>query len=322
MSDTTSHAMSVGSTPVTLRTSNRTTTDIADNLSTSGPHNTEASDIVERRRAWLCRRLTKIADSTPTNPVKTLVDGEVFAVHGRPTTLQLTDESNTKAVLDGAALKLPRTTAANPDIAHRNLINFYSNITQIWLEQNLEQISRLIAEPDLPAYASTRLRTNWITRHPARGLAIHWALGQLPSLQLGELIHRTLGLHTIADPHQLDASLRNLWLGRLALPTPPHNDTCPDCLAFINTFHAESCDIARCAKTGYQRAHCHNDCNTIWSGRLPGEAECEEYGFYCRTGPHGYEPCNSDDPHADHDFNRLYLECTWDIAAQRMTLRI
>ncbi|MFD3511992.1 hypothetical protein [Streptomyces sp. NPDC058657] len=37
-------------------------------------------------------------------------------------------------------------------------------------------------------------------------------------------------------------------------------------------------------------------------------------------GPNGYEQCNADDPGADHDFNRLYALCTWDIATQRMFL--
>ncbi|MFI6469792.1 YgjP-like metallopeptidase domain-containing protein [Streptomyces sp. NPDC050516] len=325
MTSRTERILRVGNTTVTLRTSDRTTLDANidanGNIIVRGPRDT-TDDIVERRRTWLYRRLAKITDSTPTNPIKKLVDGETFAVRGRPATLQLTDETDTKAVLDGAILKLPRIAATKPHKARQELINLYSSITQTWLKENLGQIGQLIAEPDLSARISTRLRTNWITRHPTRGLTIHWALGQLPSLQLRELIHRTLALHTIADPHQLDANLRNLWLGNIALPTPPHSAPCPDCAAPINTFHAEACDIARCARTGYQRGSCHSDCNTIWTGRLPGEAECEEYGFYCRPTPNGYEPCNADDPRAGHDFNRLHRDCNWDIAAQRMTLRI
>uniref|UniRef100_UPI000A4793D8 hypothetical protein n=1 Tax=Streptomyces kanamyceticus TaxID=1967 RepID=UPI000A4793D8 len=61
-------------------------------------------------------------------------------------------------------------------------------------------------------------------------------------------------------------------------------------------------------------------CNTTWTGQFPGQAECDEYGFYCRPTTDGYEPCPADTPGAMHDFNRLYREGRWDPAAQRMAL--
>ncbi|WP_369387289.1 hypothetical protein AB5J72_06430 [Streptomyces sp. CG1] len=98
---------------------------------------------------------------------------------------------------------------------------------------------------------------------------------------------------------------------------------CPDCSTTAGTLHADGCDIACCAFTGRQRSNCHptSQCNTVWTGRLPGEEECIEYGFYARSGPNGYEPCNADDPGALPDYNRLYRDCHWDIATQRMILQ-
>ncbi|GHE09231.1 hypothetical protein [Streptomyces alanosinicus] len=175
------------------------------------------------------------------------------------------------------------------------------------------------------------MHTTWARHHPRRGLTLHWATAQLPPTLLRELIHRTLNLHTIASNHDLNKALRALWLGKLTTPTnpdprtrltPTRQDSCPDCSASPGTLHADRCDIARCAFTGLQRTHCHpgNTCNTVWTGQIPGEAECIEYGFYCRIGPGGYEPCNADDADAAPDYNRLYRDCRWDPTTQRMTL--
>ncbi|MGB8946938.1 MAG: hypothetical protein WCD21_42890 [Streptomyces sp.] len=71
---------------------------------------------------------------------------------------------------------------------------------------------------DIPMPFSTRLRTSRAHRHPTRGLTLHWATIHLAEPSLHELIHRTLHLHTIADTHQLDHALRNLWLGNLTAP--------------------------------------------------------------------------------------------------------
>jgi hypothetical protein len=95
---------------------------------------------------------------------------------------------------------------------------------------------------------------------------------------------------------------------------------CPDCQVAPGQRHEDGCDIARCARTGTQRLQCgHDDCNTTaWTGRWPGEAECEEYGWYIREQPGiGWVPCPADYPEAEHDLMRLATHCRWDTTLQR-----
>ena len=63
------------------------------------------------------------------------------------------------------------------------------------------------------------------------------------------------------------------------------NYRCPDCGAARGDKHTEGCDVARCLVTGLQRLACLNDHDhgaDEWSGRWPGEAECEEFGWWVR----------------------------------------
>ncbi|MET9779277.1 hypothetical protein ABZ023_34395 [Streptomyces sp. NPDC006367] len=91
---------------------------------------------------------------------------------------------------------------------------------------------------------------------------------------------------------------------------------CPDCSVPPGQLHHHRCDVARCAETGLQRLTCPHPgsaCNTRWSGHLPGYAECWEYGLLYRPDPASAELWP--------DLNRLYTECDWDPARQRMVLR-
>ncbi|SHN09049.1 YgjP-like metallopeptidase domain-containing protein [Streptomyces yunnanensis] len=343
---TTDRTIRVGTTNVTIRTSNRTTLGITvtqhGNVIVHGPPTTtdaDATDLVNRRCSWIYRQLAHLAKTAPHAPLKELVPGTGFDVLGRRHRLRIVPDSNQNEPLiqlrgtpTGSWLHMRHSTSLKTDEARRTLINLYVDSGREWLEVNLPQIAANTIDRNLAATFSTRMRTTWTRHHTSRGLTLHWATAQLHPHLLRELIHRTLNLHTVANTHDLNNALRTLWLGRLTPPENTHPRThftsttsghCPDCSAPPGTFHADRCDIARCAHTGLQRAHCHpgNTCNTIWTGQIPGQAECTEYGFYCRPAPGGYEPCNADDPDAMHDFNRLYRKCRWDRAAQRMSLR-
>lgn len=75
---------------------------------------------------------------------------------------------------------------------------------------------------------------------------------------------------------------------------------CPDCEVGLGQYHIEGCDVARCLATGRQRlAHgascgCPQD---VWTGRWPGDAECEEFGWMIGPGL--------------PDLRRLYIEAVW-----------
>ncbi|MFF0742157.1 YgjP-like metallopeptidase domain-containing protein [Streptomyces sp. NPDC004111] len=332
--------INVGALPVTIRTTNRTSFDayVTTNghVVVRGPHGTtdaQATSIIERRRTWIYNRLTHITESAPEDPTLHLADGETFRIFGHPHKLRIVPDSKDEQPVTRFHLpagrneiRLHRSHAINPDKARRTLARFYAHTGQQWLKDHGARITRLTNNPDIPLTTSTRLRTNWITHHPTHGITLHWATTQLPTLLLRELLHRTLDLHTVAHTHELERTLHSLWTGNLTTDTPTTptqtapGERCPNCLTPPNKLHAGHCDLARCAFTGRQRYECHPDCNTIWTGKFPGQAECEEYGFYWRTGPNGYEHCNANAPGADHDYNRLYAECTWDIATQRMTL--
>lgn len=95
---------------------------------------------------------------------------------------------------------------------------------------------------------------------------------------------------------------------------------CPDCAVPPGSLHADGCDVARCATTGRQRLQCdHDDCNTVWTGLWPGDAECIEYGWWTRWTGHGWEECGPDDEGAQSDLNRLTNPAVtrWDRERQR-----
>jgi hypothetical protein len=115
--------------------------------------------------------------------------------------------------------------------------------------------------------------------------------------------------------------------------------------------HQEGCDVERCMVCGHQALGCHYEgdddrvwCATFgklvpeqrgtWTGRWPGEVECEEFGWFARwtvCSGYGFEDipdtgptvvCGADHLHAHHDLNRLALavakgELRWDPAAER-----
>ncbi|MGW1616052.1 hypothetical protein ACWCQZ_42710 [Streptomyces sp. NPDC002285] len=156
--------------------------------------------------------------------------------------------------------------------------------------------------------------------------------------------HTTIGLAvteageiTVTGPLDLtDESVRifvghkEAWIGaRLqhlvdaAADAQSAGGPCPSCYVPVGSLHTDYCSLARCAFTGLQRSGCDHPtdrCRTRWTGRLPGETECQEYGFYARLGSNGWESCAADHPDAMPDFNRLYAECWWDVRAQRMRL--
>lgn len=90
---------------------------------------------------------------------------------------------------------------------------------------------------------------------------------------------------------------------------------CPDCGVTPGVCHEDGCDVARCVWTGLQRLACqafsegNDDCGyDSWSGRWPGELECEEYGWVTTDEVTG---------HVIHDLNRLARECRWSVEGQR-----
>lgn len=323
MASKTTRTANHGGVTITIKTSDRTTTDLIvtphEGITVRGPHtltDDEARALVTRRKHWVYRELAKLCEQAPTNPTKTLRDGETFTILGAPHTLRLTDRRpDTQAATaydhpeHGPVIDLEQAAALNRDTARRTLIKLHTDTANNWLKENGARITRLTTNPDIRITASPRSRTTWITRRPTGELTLHWALAQLPTLHLRELLHRTLNLHSVADGREVDQHLRTLWVGELALApqeATPDRDTCPACHAQPGTLHTNLCDVARCALTGFQRGYCHpgTTCLTLWSGRWPGTDECEEYGFFYRTVAGRAEPCNATDEGAEPDYNR------------------
>lgn len=96
----------------------------------------------------------------------------------------------------------------------------------------------------------------------------------------------------------------------------PTATCCPDCWAEPGSPHTIGCDVARCPACGTQRLQCHEhdedrslDALAIWTGRWPGEVECEREGLWCVWRPYngGWVPCEPGHPEAHPDMNTLRI---------------
>jgi hypothetical protein len=89
---------------------------------------------------------------------------------------------------------------------------------------------------------------------------------------------------------------------------------CPDCNAKVGKIHSMGCDVECCYVCGSQRLSCScvTQVRVVWSGQLPGELECSEYGFYEKmVAGQGWVPCEKEDAGAKPDLNRLHAETVW-----------
>jgi hypothetical protein len=100
---------------------------------------------------------------------------------------------------------------------------------------------------------------------------------------------------------------------------------CPDCDAPPGHVHRDGCDVERCPDCGGQYFACgcpdSKRPRLVWTGRWPGTAEAEEFGWWCKMMPgHGWVPCAKDDEGATEDMNRLYIEAVWNPESARFEL--
>ena len=123
---------------------------------------------------------------------------------------------------------------------------------------------------------------------------------------------------------------------------------CPDCDVEPGDAHARGCDVERCRLCGGQAISCdcsddlgddlddlvtHAGGRLQWTGEWPGEAECREFGLYCRDLLDGkpvdmntafmsrervewHVPCSPLDEGAHADLNRL-ASLPWDVTLGR-----
>jgi hypothetical protein len=67
-------------------------------------------------------------------------------------------------------------------------------------------------------------------------------------------------------------------------------DNCPDCGVALGRKHKDGCDVERCPHCGGQALGCVGfDCNDPrrepWTGKWPGEADCERLGYFVGGDP-------------------------------------
>lgn len=96
---------------------------------------------------------------------------------------------------------------------------------------------------------------------------------------------------------------------------------CPDCGVQPGATHRPGCDVERCADCGHQRISCGCKVMTheplIWSGKWPGEEECEKRGWFAiLVQGRGWQTVPPGTPGACPDLNRLAVETRWNPQTQ------
>ncbi|WP_372407356.1 YgjP-like metallopeptidase domain-containing protein [Streptomyces luteireticuli] len=219
----------VGDMAVTLRTGNRRTRALsvtsAGAIVVHAPHGTSnatAIDLVKRRREWIYRQIAQRTYDRANHPVKELVNGETFLLLGTTYLLHLAPPGphpeptvQHHASDDGPRLRISNTLARNPVKARRELIAWYANQAQEWLDSTGRQNVQLGIRQCPTLRASSRATTRWATYRPGRGLVLHWAVAQLAEENLHTLIAESLHLNHLGDLHQLHRSCKELWLGKI-----------------------------------------------------------------------------------------------------------
>jgi len=105
----------------------------------------------------------------------------------------------------------------------------------------------------------------------------------------------------------------------------PDLPRCHGCGAGVGEQHDRVCDVARCRATGLQWHSCDHTVTApvphtpdVWTGRWPGEQDCERLGWYARLVPgRSWVPCGPGEPGAQPDLNRLFAQARWDPTAGR-----
>ena len=88
-------------------------------------------------------------------------------------------------------------------------------------------------------------------------------------------------------------------------------DNCPDCGVALGRKHKDGCDVEHCPHCGGQALGCvgfdRNDPRREpWTGKWPGEADCERLGYFVGGDPQF------------PDLNRLFRDCVWNRERQTM----
>lgn len=104
---------------------------------------------------------------------------------------------------------------------------------------------------------------------------------------------------------------------------------CPVCAAPVGFKHLYGCTLEQCPCCGAMEGLCsrmecpHNwdEERLVWTGRMPGSQECEEYGWFLYFNGLAMSPCTPDDPQALPDLARLREECKWVAYRQRFVRR-
>jgi hypothetical protein len=110
------------------------------------------------------------------------------------------------------------------------------------------------------------------------------------------------------------------------------SSTCHDCGVAVGQLHVRGCDVEQCPYCGRQSITCPceelgigfvpDDDRMPWTGLWPGDAECLEFGWFCRRTERGWQPCEPDAPGAGPDINRLRTEGVWDRELKRFVKKV
>lgn len=167
-------------------------------LAIAVPRDADAAEVVAAvtaRLPWMVRAANRQAEIAADHPAKEIVDGENFPYLGRPRRLIFVDYADEDVQVTGDRLL---ALAGAPTRVAESIVTWYSRAGATWLHDRAPHLARRLGVGPTEARVDG-LGQRWGQRTKSGGIALHWAVFQLPAHLIDLVVVHELA--HLAEPH-------------------------------------------------------------------------------------------------------------------------